>query len=173
MQFVWVTVCYRQIPSGPACLPPHLFYSYLSSSLAVCIWFDHSFGGDGKLARGEESGKGGVEEWEEVHRSFFYGTEPKLGQGLHLEIGAVGKSNKLRQQSKKSCLEIQPADTHKEGDHTNMAAETLSCFCLLCILSGIFCPTTAARLGEQQHSLIKVRYFNQSMILIFLFWPSN
>lgn len=149
-------------------LPPLLpFFSipiYLSS-LAICIWFDHSLGGDDEHARGEESGKGGVEE---VHRSLFYGTEPTLGQGLHLEIGAVGKSSQRRRQNKKSCPENQPADAHKEGDHTNMAAEALSCLCLLCILSGIFCPTSAARLGEQQHSLIKVSYFNQSKILVFL-----
>ncbi|XP_031717419.1 laminin subunit alpha-4 [Anarrhichthys ocellatus] len=37
-----------------------------------------------------------------------------------------------------------------------MAADSLTCFCLLCILSGIAYPASAARLGEQQQSLLKV-----------------
>ncbi|TNM94625.1 hypothetical protein fugu_017384 [Takifugu bimaculatus] len=37
-----------------------------------------------------------------------------------------------------------------------MAAESLPCLCLLYIFSGIFCPAFAARLGEQQHSVINV-----------------
>ncbi|CAN9507589.1 unnamed protein product [Ophioblennius macclurei] len=37
-----------------------------------------------------------------------------------------------------------------------MAAKYLSCFCLLYILSGNFHPASAARLGEQKQSLLKV-----------------
>ncbi|XP_034383476.1 laminin subunit alpha-4 [Cyclopterus lumpus] len=37
-----------------------------------------------------------------------------------------------------------------------MAAESLTCLCLLCILSGIAYQASAARLGEQQQSLLKV-----------------
>ncbi|XP_039981143.1 laminin subunit alpha-4 [Xiphias gladius] len=37
-----------------------------------------------------------------------------------------------------------------------MAAKSLSCLCLLCILSGIVYPTSAARLGEHQQSVLKV-----------------
>lgn len=154
-------------------LPPSLSLPSLSISPALPSVYDLITEGTTSRLRAEESGKGGVEGGEEVHRSFcfFYGTEPKLGQGLKTE-GSGGKSSQLRQQSNKSCPENQPADARKEkgGGITkkNMAAETLSCFCLLCILSGIFCPTSAARLGEQQQSLIKVRDLNQSN-LFFLF----
>ncbi|XP_070705268.1 laminin subunit alpha-4 [Pempheris klunzingeri] len=37
-----------------------------------------------------------------------------------------------------------------------MAAKPLSCVCLLCILSGIAYPASAARLGEQQQLVLKV-----------------
>ncbi|XP_040920787.1 laminin subunit alpha-4 isoform X2 [Toxotes jaculatrix] len=37
-----------------------------------------------------------------------------------------------------------------------MAANSLSCFCLLCILSGTAYPASAARLGEQQQSVLRV-----------------
>ncbi|XP_069017816.1 LOW QUALITY PROTEIN: laminin subunit alpha-4 [Embiotoca jacksoni] len=37
-----------------------------------------------------------------------------------------------------------------------MAAKSLSCLCFLCILSGIAYPACAARLGEQQQSVLKV-----------------
>lgn len=50
-----------------------------------------------------------------MHTSLFYGTELRLGQGLHLEIGTVGKSSQLWEQCKKSCPENQPADADKEG----------------------------------------------------------
>uniref|UniRef100_UPI0037E8F82A laminin subunit alpha-4 n=1 Tax=Semicossyphus pulcher TaxID=241346 RepID=UPI0037E8F82A len=37
-----------------------------------------------------------------------------------------------------------------------MAARSLSCLCLLGIFSGIVCPASAARLGEQQQAVLKV-----------------
>lgn len=41
-----------------------------------------------------------------------------------------------------------------------MAAKSLSCLRLVCILSGIVYPAFAARLGEQQLSVLKVRQFD-------------
>ena len=72
------------------------------------------------------------------------------------------------QQSERSCPEDSDRDRQRGtsaplGKHTNMAAKSL--FSLLCILSGIAYPASAARLGEQQQTFPNVRQICLNLLL--------
>lgn len=159
-------------------LPLSLFPSV--SSLPICLWFRHRLRGEASPLGERSQGREGGREREEVHTSLFYRTQLRLGlqAQLHLEVGAAGKWSQRVQPNKRSCPEafLRPGQRQKQrqkggisaplGKNTNMAAKSLSCLCLLCILIVTAYPTSAARLGEQQQSVLTVRQIWFSSFLV-------
>lgn len=142
------------------CYPPPSLssISIFFSGPTTPIWFDHSLE-LGERNKGREGGRGSAHKFVLRDRAEA-GTRTASGDWnsgkVKPTVGAVQEELPRESASRR----------WQRGDHTNMAAESLPCLCLLYIFSGIFCPAFAARLVEQQHSVTNVRYFNQSFLAV-------
>lgn len=178
MWYLWVAVYYRQTPSFVTLLSLTLSLSLSSisiffSSPTIPIWFDHSLElGERNKGREGRGRRGSAHEfvlWDRAEAGTRAASGDWNSGKVKPTVGAVQEELPRESASRR----------WQRGDHTNMAAESLPCLCLLYIFSGIFCPAFAARLGEQQQSVINVRYFKQSFLAdcnsmaVFIWWISD